>query len=146
MVNLKLVAQSNEALRSTCSHQVALFVGATWGFAGHTLTEYARNSDKPKIYIVGRSDGRLSEIIKALKEINPEGTYVPINTEISLLKNVDVACEGLKKNEERLDLLVMCPGYLKLSRVGACALSLRSPALIRGNAPATLSPSNVSSS
>lgn len=38
--------------------------------------------------------------------------------EISLLKNVDEACEEFGKEEEYLDLLLMCPGYLKLTRGG----------------------------
>lgn len=118
MVKLKLVKESNASLKSTVSGQVALFVGATSGIAGQTLTEYARYSDKPKIYIVGRNEARLSSIVRDLGEINRGGTYVPINAEISLLKNVDAACEELKRKEKSLDLLVMCPGYVKLSRVG----------------------------
>lgn len=118
MVNLKVVKQSNASLRSTVSGQVSLFIGATSGIAGYTLTAYTRYSDKPKIYIVGRNDARLSEIVKELKEINPDGTYISIKSEISRLKNIDAACEEFKSKEERLDLLVMCPGYLKLTRVG----------------------------
>jgi NAD(P)-dependent dehydrogenase (short-subunit alcohol dehydrogenase family) len=118
MVKLNNVQESNAAMRSTSSGQVALFVGATSGIAFHTLTEFTRNSNRPKVYIVGRSDAKLSNIITELERINPEGSYVPIRSEISLLKNVDAACEEYKRKEKRLDLLVMCPGYLKLSRIG----------------------------
>ena len=118
MVKLKSVKESNANLKSTVSGQVALFVGATSGIAGHTLTEYARYLDRPKVYIVGRNDAKLSNIIRDLEGINPGGSYVPIKSEISLLKNVDAACEELKRKEKSLDLLVMCPGYVKLSKVG----------------------------
>ena len=118
MVSLKSVRESNVALSSVSSGKVALFVGATSGIALHTLIEYARHCDRPKVYIVGRSDAKLSNVIKQLKKINPQGNYVPIKSEISLLKNVDTACEEYKRNEKSLDLLVMCPGYLKLSRIG----------------------------
>lgn len=118
MVNLKTVQESNAALPSTSSGQVALFVGATSGIAFHTLTEFARHSDRPKVYIVGRSDAKLSNIIGGLERINPQGSYVPIRSDISLLKNVDAACEEYKRKEKSLDLLIMCPGYLKLSRQG----------------------------
>lgn len=118
MVNLKLVRESNAALRSTVSGQVALFVGATSGIALATLTEYTRRSNRPKVYIVGRSDAKLSNIIGDLKQINPQGSYVPIKSEISLLKNVDTACEEYKRKEKSLDLLLMAPGYIKLSRQG----------------------------
>lgn len=118
MVNLKSVQESNAALRSTVSGQVSLFVGATSGIAFHTLTEYARNSNRPKVYIVGRSDAKLAKIIRDLEKINPQGSYVPIKSEISLLKNVDAACEEFKRKEKSLDLLLMCPGYVKVSRIG----------------------------
>lgn len=80
MVNLKSVRESNANLRSTTSGQVALFVGVTSGIALHTLTEYVRCSNQPKVYIVGRSDVKLSNIIKGLENINLEGTYVPIKS------------------------------------------------------------------
>lgn len=118
MVNLKSVQESNAALHSTISGQVAFFVGATSGIALATLTEYARCSNRPKVYIVGRSDAKLAKIITDLETINPQGSYTPIKSEISLLKNVDTACEEYKGKEKSLDLLVMCPGYLKISRIG----------------------------
>ena len=118
MVKLGSVRASNAALHSTVSGQISLFVGATSGIAYHTLLEYARRSDRPKIYIVGRNEARLSEIIGELGKLNPNGQYVSIKTEISLLKNVDMACEEIKRKEKNLDLLVMCPGYIKLSPVG----------------------------
>ena len=118
MVNLTSVQESNATLRSTVSGQVALFVGATSGIALHTLTQYARHSNQPKVYIVGRSDTKLLNIIGDLESINPQGSYIPIRSEISLLENVDAACEQYKRKEKRLDLLLMCPGYLKLSRQG----------------------------
>jgi NADP-dependent 3-hydroxy acid dehydrogenase YdfG len=133
MVKLKDVQESNAALGSTSSGQVALFVGATSGIAFHTLTEFTRNSNRPKVYIVGRSDAKLSNIIAELERINPEGSYVPIRSEISLLKNVDAACEEYKRKEKCLDLLVMCPGYLKLSRKGTHFLCfLRGPNRTKG--------------
>ena len=117
MVNLQSVQASNAALRSTISGQVALFVGATSGIAYHTLLEYAKNSSKPRVYIVGRNDTTLSKITAELKALNPEGTFLAIKSEISLLKNVDAACEELKSKEKRLDLLLMCPGYLKIKPI-----------------------------
>lgn len=126
MVNLHCVRQSNfelwstqessAKLRSTTSGQVALFVGATSGIALQTLTRFVHLSYQPKAYIVGRNPERLSKIIEDLKDINPKGTYIPIESKISLLKNVDAACEEFQKREKSLDLLIMCPGYLKLSR------------------------------
>ena len=108
--------ESNAKLRSTTSGQVALFVGATSGIALQTLRRFVRLSYRPKAYIVGRNPERLSKIIEDLNDINSEGTYIPIESKISLLKNVDAACEEFQRREKSLDLLIMCPGYLKLSR------------------------------
>ncbi len=119
MVSLKAVEESNASLQSQSTGQVALFVGATSGIAMHTLLEYARHSTKPKVYIVGRSDAKLSPLIDNLTKINPEGIYIPLIYSISLLKNVDAACAELQSKEHKLDLLLMCPGYLKLSRIGS---------------------------
>ncbi|KAL8785704.1 MAG: hypothetical protein Q9195_008527 [Heterodermia aff. obscurata] len=117
MVNLQSVQASNAALRSTISGQVALFVGATSGIAYHTLLEYAKNSSKPRVYVVGRNDTTLSKITAELEALNPEGTFFAIKSEVSLLKNVDAACEELKSKEKRLDLLLMCPGYVKINPI-----------------------------
>lgn len=118
MVSLKSVQESNAGIKSIGSGKIALFIGATSGIAYHTLKEFAQHSDRPKVYIVGRSDAKLSPVTEELENINPQGTYVPIKSEISLLKNVDAACEEFKGKEKTLDLLLMCPGYLKILRVG----------------------------
>lgn len=117
MVSLKTVKESNTSLRSATPGQVALFVGATAGIGLHTLKEHARQSNQPKIYIVGRSDAKLTIIISDLEKINPQGTYIPIKSEFSLLKNVDAACDEFKSKEKSLHLLFMSPGYLKVTRV-----------------------------
>lgn len=70
------------------------------------------------MYIVGRNEAALQKIIGGLKEDNEKGNYVPIVSQISLLRNVDVVCEEVKRKEGRLDLLFMAPGYLKVLRVG----------------------------
>ena len=118
MVSLKAVQESNASLHSLSPGQVALFIGATSGIAMHTLLEYTRQSNKPKIYIVGRGEAKLAPLIANLERINHQGTYIPLQYSISLLKNVDGACEEFKSKEKQLDLLVMCPGYLKLSWIG----------------------------
>ena len=93
-------------------------VGATSGLALATMLEYAEHSNQPKIYIVGRSDAKLAKVVGELNKANPNGTYLPIKTEISLLKNIDAACQEFQMKEKNLHLLLMCPGYLKLSRRG----------------------------
>lgn len=126
MVSLKTVRASNASLRSGEPGQVSLFVGATAGIGLYSLYEYARCSNRPRIYIVGRSEAKLSKIVGDLKSINPEGAYGPIRSDIGLLKNVDAACEEFKSKEGKLDLLFMSPGYIKVSRVGTCSSAIPS--------------------
>lgn len=102
----------------TSPARVGLFVGATSGIAFDTLMEYTRQSNRPKVYIVGRNNAKLSSAIGDLKKINPQGSYLSIRSDVSLLRNVDAACAEYKGKEEKLDLLVMAPGYLKMSRQG----------------------------
>ena len=120
MVRLQSVQESNQNLKATISGQIALFVGATSGIAFQTLTEYVRYSELPKVYIVGRNEAALEKIVGGLKTVNEKGTYVPIVSQISLLRNVDGVCEEVKRKEGSLDLLVMAPGYLKVKRIGVC--------------------------
>ncbi|KAI9841549.1 MAG: hypothetical protein M1838_003514 [Thelocarpon superellum] len=117
MVSLKAVRESNAKLKATCAEQVALFVGATSGIARQALTEYARHSARPKIYVVGRNDAALAQLVEELAQINADGSYMPIKAEIALLKNVDGVCEQVKAKETQLHLLLMAPGYLKYKRV-----------------------------
>ena len=72
---------------------------------------------QPKVYVDGRNSNKLSSIISYLEKISPKGVYIPIRSEISLFRNVDTVCEELKRKEKNLDLLLMCPGYLKPGRV-----------------------------
>ncbi|KAI9825350.1 MAG: hypothetical protein M1826_007028 [Phylliscum demangeonii] len=116
MVTLKAVQESNAALSSSMSDQVAVFVGATSGIALQTLTEYARRSLRPTAYIVGRNSTKLASIIADLEALNPAGRFKPLEGEISLLKNVDAVCAAFGAQESHLDLLVMAPGYLKVTR------------------------------
>ena len=119
MVSLKAVEQSNADFKANASGQVTFFVGATSGIAMNTLLQYARCANAPKVYLVGRSDAQLSPVVKELEKINPQGSYKAIKAEISLLRNVDAACDEFKKHEKKLDLLFICLGYLKVTRVGA---------------------------
>ena len=118
MVKLSSVQSSNDTLKTSKSFtgQVSFFVGATSGLGLATLTEYTQHTTNPKIYIVGRSDAKLTKIISDLQKLNTSATFVPIKSEYELIKNVDAACAELASKESRLDLLVMSPGYLKVNR------------------------------
>ena len=71
-----------------------------------------------RLYIVGRNDANLFQIIDNLEDVNQHAAYMPIKCEISMLENVDSACEEFSVKEQSLDLLLMCSGYFEPYKVG----------------------------
>ena len=112
MVNIKNVRISNASLKEKSPGMVALFVGGTSGVGKGTLEQLARYTDEPKVYIVGRSRSAASPLLEELKTINPNGTFTFMETEISLIKNVDKICSEIKEKEQKLDLIVLSTGFL----------------------------------
>lgn len=116
MVGLNAVRESNLALQPSDNIKVAFFVGATSGLGLATLTEFVKHSPHSKVYMVGRSESKLSSIISDLKRVAPQSEVVPIKADIALFKDVDAVCEEFQRHERTLDLLVMSPGHFKVAR------------------------------
>ncbi|KAG0648358.1 Oxidoreductase andH [Hyphodiscus hymeniophilus] len=112
MVNIKDVRISNASLRESKNSLTAVFVGGTSGIGMGTLKQFAKNVHAPKVYIVGRSKKAAQSLLDELSSSNPQGTFVFLETEIGLMKNVDKVCEDIKTREKKIDLLFMSPGYL----------------------------------
>lgn len=112
MVKLALVQASNANIKTTFSSPAALFVGATSGIGESTLKLFVKNTEKPTIYLVGRSQNAATRIIKELETLNAGGTYNFIQSDVSLIANVDSVCDQIKSKEKKLDLIVLSPGYL----------------------------------
>ncbi len=91
---------------------VAVFVGATSGIGLGTLKQYAKYAQGGKAYIVGRSKSAAQPLLNELKGSNPTGTFDFMESEISLIKNVDIVCEAIKAKEKKVDILFMSPGFL----------------------------------
>jgi hypothetical protein len=94
---------------------IAVFAGATAGTGLHTLKQLARHANAPRVDIIGRSRAKAAPLLDELKVLNPEGTYVFSEGEFSLVKDVELFSEEIKKAEERVDILCMSPGYLSFS-------------------------------
>jgi NAD(P)-dependent dehydrogenase (short-subunit alcohol dehydrogenase family) len=114
MVNIKDVRISNSSLSAKPSGIVALFIGGTGGIGKGTLKQFAKYAKAPKVYIVGRSKNAASPLLDELKTLNPQGTFIFIESEISLIKNVDAVCEEIKEKQKILDFIFLSPGYLTL--------------------------------
>ncbi|KAK9242506.1 hypothetical protein V1506DRAFT_509377 [Lipomyces tetrasporus] len=112
MVSIKDVRRSNSSLTEKPSGMVAVFVGATSGIGLGTVKQFAKYSNAPKVYVVGRSKQSATPLLHELEVLNPKGIFIFVETEISLIKNVDAVCEEIKTNEQKLDLVFVSPGFL----------------------------------
>lgn len=115
MVNLSTVRSANVSRRSSRSGLVAVVVGGTNGIGRGFLDQLARQTDQPKIYIVGRGGAeRLASIIAELQAINPSGTYIAVPCgDLSLLHEIDAASKRIAELEpSHVDLLFMSQGFL----------------------------------
>jgi NADP-dependent 3-hydroxy acid dehydrogenase YdfG len=121
MVNIKDVRVSNAAFKASKPSVVAMFVGATSGIGLATAKHLAGASVDPTLYILGRSKLSATPLLNDLAQINPQATINFIETEISLIKNVDKACEEIVSKEKKVDLLFLSPGGVTFGgRVGTC--------------------------
>lgn len=121
MVSIKDVRTSNAAFKSSsqAAGLVAVFVGATSGIGMGSLRQFSKNAKAPKVYILGRSKKAATPLLDEIKNLNSEGTYEFIETEVSLIRNVDKACDEIKLKEKKVDLLFVSPGYLAFGgRIG----------------------------
>ncbi|KAJ5380415.1 short-chain dehydrogenases/reductase [Penicillium cataractarum] len=113
---LTQVREWNAALKSTRPEMVALFVGGTSGIGEHTAINLAGAVKKPTIYIIGRNEAAGTQVVDAMKNANPDGTYGFKAVDMSNLRNVDEACEELKTRFKALDLLFLSAGAISISK------------------------------
>lgn len=107
-------AQATNALASTSLPPglVGVFAGATSGIGSTALLAFAKHVSRPKIYFIGRSSDAAADLIKQMKESNPDGEYIFLEKDLSLLKNVDEVCKEILFKEKAINLLVMSQGGL----------------------------------
>jgi NADP-dependent 3-hydroxy acid dehydrogenase YdfG len=113
MVDIKVFRESNAKFKETNSPgTVALFVGGTSGIGKGTLIQFVKHANTPTVYVVGRSKSAFSPLLDELQNLNPQSTIIFIESEISLIRNVDKVCEQIKAKEKKLDLIFLSPGFL----------------------------------
>ncbi|KAE8354415.1 hypothetical protein BDV28DRAFT_85014 [Aspergillus coremiiformis] len=116
MVGISDVRKSNSSLHTRNDDYIAVFVGGTSGIGEATAKELAKVVKKPTIHLVGRNQAAGSKILAELKAANPEGTFYFIQSDVSLLQNVDKACSEIKQKEKAIDLLFLSTGHLAMSK------------------------------
>lgn len=117
MVALETVQNSNSQLAQAYPEGlVAVFAGATSGIGEIALRNFVQHTSKPRIYIIGRSQEACDRIDVDLKNINPQGKYIFMKSDLSLLRNVDDVCKAIKTKESTINVLFMSQGTLNISK------------------------------
>jgi NAD(P)-dependent dehydrogenase (short-subunit alcohol dehydrogenase family) len=91
---------------------VAVFVGATRGIGLATLKALTQTLERPRFYVIGRSQAKFEPELTALRECNADAEIRFVEGKISLLHEVDDVCNRILQIEPHLDLLYMSPGSL----------------------------------
>ncbi|GIZ44733.1 hypothetical protein CKM354_000792400 [Cercospora kikuchii] len=120
--SLKEIRASNASLKQThSSPTTALFVGATSGIGLATLQAFAKHLSSPHAIVVGRDQQTFQPHLDNLKTLNPNGTYTFLESDISLLANVDKVSKVIKstlsqqQGNSKLDFLFLSQGYISFT-------------------------------
>lgn len=116
MVKIQSVKQSNAAFaadRSKSSGLVCVFAGATSGIGASTLEVLVSTLHDSTFYILGRSSQKFQTQREKLAALNPSAQLNFIETDVSLLSNIDAACKQI--SPEKIDILYMSQGLVPLN-------------------------------
>jgi NADP-dependent 3-hydroxy acid dehydrogenase YdfG len=110
MVSLTAVRTSNALLPTTLPGVVAVFVGATSGIGEYSLKAFAKNTRQPRAYFIGRSQEAGNRIKAECHALNPQGEFIFMKSDTSLIRNVDSICDEIKKKEKSINILFLTTG------------------------------------
>ncbi|KAL5003031.1 hypothetical protein BDV10DRAFT_155430 [Aspergillus recurvatus] len=117
MVFLQDILSHNKNIASSFpAGLVALFVGATSGIGAATLKAFAQHTRRPRAYFVGRSQSAAAVVVKECKALNPDGEYIFIPADVSVLRVVDEVCGQIMSRETQLNILFLSQGVASLDR------------------------------
>lgn len=117
MVSLPDVRASNAQIPTALPKGlVAVFAGATSGIGEYALKTFVKYAVEPRIYLFARNTTSAERIIADCRQLNPQGEYVFVKVDLSLVKDTDRACEEVKSKEKLVNLAVLSAGELRLDR------------------------------
>ena len=79
-----------------------------------TCREFVRNTRQPILYIIGQNQKKASSITAELRAINPEARINFLQSDLTLLSNVDSVCGEITAKENVVNLLFLSPGFLSM--------------------------------
>ncbi|VUC30452.1 unnamed protein product [Clonostachys rosea] len=117
MVSLSSVLASNSHIRNVLpAGLVAVFFGGTSGIGEITVKTFAKYARSQRVYIVGRSQDAADRILGECKAINPDGEFIFLKADVSLIRNVDELSKEIKAKEKFLNLLFLTTGVSNTDR------------------------------
>jgi NAD(P)-dependent dehydrogenase (short-subunit alcohol dehydrogenase family) len=120
MVAFKEISANNTSLSSqSITDPTAVVVGGTNGIGLGALKALTKHTASPTIYIVGRSQERLEDLITTvLKPLNAKATFHPIIAkDLTLISDAQKAAQQIiDSGVKKIDLLIMSPGYISFNR------------------------------
>lgn len=87
-------------------------VGGTSGIGESTAREFVRYSSSPHIYLVGRNATQGALLKSEFQQLNSESNVQFIQSDVSLLRNVDEVCAEIKSKEDKINLLALSQGTM----------------------------------
>lgn len=116
MVALSDIHLNNTSLLTPGSGPTVAFLGATAGIGLATFHAILKNTSSATIYLVTRNASRASTLIANAQKLNTSATIIPVETgDLTLVRDADRAAKQIASQAERLDMVVMSPGYLSFS-------------------------------
>jgi NAD(P)-dependent dehydrogenase (short-subunit alcohol dehydrogenase family) len=125
LINAKMVAfteitANNTSIASLSTTDLtAVVVGGTNGIGLGALKSLTKHAASPTIYIVGRSEKRIEDLIAtSLKPLNEKATFHPVIAEdLTLISDAQKAAQQIMDSGvKKIDLLIMSPGYISFNR------------------------------
>ncbi|KAF2651671.1 NAD(P)-binding protein [Lophiostoma macrostomum CBS 122681] len=122
MVKYASILSANSSFFSTRAPKdlTAVFVGATSGIGLGALRAFAKHTSgaSPTIFIVGRSQKTLNNLLGSVTELNSSAKLVPIYApDLTLISDAQKAAEEIAQKASKIDMLIMSPGYVSFQRV-----------------------------
>ncbi|KAI1398161.1 hypothetical protein F4819DRAFT_43936 [Hypoxylon fuscum] len=113
MVNKANILVTNEQFarqRKACC--LAVFMGATAGIGESTLHRMVTLLDNSTFYALGRNPTEIASKLQQLRVIaaTRRNKSVFVGTQVSLIADVDAACDKIIADESKVDYLCMSPG------------------------------------
>jgi NAD(P)-dependent dehydrogenase (short-subunit alcohol dehydrogenase family) len=106
------------------SNLTAVFVGATSGIGNGTLRALLKHTaattppTSPTVYLLGRSQSTLSPQVTELQKLNPAANLIAVEAgDLSVVSNAKKAADKIIETANKVDLLIMSPGYISMKRV-----------------------------